>query len=138
MRVTLLLLLFSTVLVTQGVSQSESSYSDSLNIAFLLSLGKPKSSEDQTKKMDNFKLSEVLLNSINQEFSLSLQVDRSQEIRIEVVDASGKVLDFLHEGVAVSNLFNDFTFKWQPPTSGNYSVRILGEDFDVSKGFLIQ
>ena len=150
MRVFVLILLFSGAFGLGLHAQSGKENTDSLNIAFLLGICKPKPEAPPTETEENqpfttkeatattFKLSEIFPNPANQEFSLSLQVDRTQQINIEILDATGKVLDRLHQGPALADIFNDFTFIWQAPVAGNYRVRILGEDFEVSKGLLIQ
>lgn len=140
-------LLFCLGLVVQAQTETTTK-SDEDRISFLLGLGSKKKVEPETTESESvdlsslskpgYTLSEIYPNPTSQEFSLSLQVERTQDIEIEILDAAGKVLDRLHQGPAHANLFNDFTFKWSAPGTGIYSVRILGEDFEVSKGLMMQ
>ena len=117
-------------------------------VSFLLGLGskkedKPAVEEESTSQMDliadedsGYRISDIFSHPVSKEFSLSLQVDRTQDIRIDIIDAAGTVLDLLHQGPAHANLFNDFTFNWKAPRTGDYKVRIKGEDFEVSKSLM--
>lgn len=78
-------------------------------------------------------MSQLILHKLTKEVSLSLQVEKSQPIRIELVDGEGKVLSTLHSGMAFAGLHNDFTLALTSEVTEKCAVRILGEDFQLEK-----
>ncbi len=68
---------------------------------------------------------------------LSLRLQRTQRVTVEVIDILGRQLAILHDGSIPAGQTQSFTYKAHYPVRGQIFYRVIGEDFSVTRKVLV-
>lgn len=86
-----------------------------------------------------FELSELFPNPFNPATSFTLAVAQEQRVQIAVIDARGRSVRTLFEGLITANQMHRFQFNGAGLSSGIYFVRLKGPNFTATrKGILLK
>jgi len=84
-----------------------------------------------------FFLSAAYPNPFNPATTFSLTLERTQPVRVSVVDLLGREVALLHEGVLAAGVSQTFTFEAGRLPTGQYLIRVVGESFVASRGVVL-
>ncbi len=86
-----------------------------------------------------FELSELFPNPFNPATSFTLALAQEQPVQIEVIDARGRSVRTLFDGLISSNKIHRFQFNSAGLSSGIYFVRLTSPSFTATrKGILLK
>jgi len=86
-----------------------------------------------------FELSELFPNPFNPATSFTLALAQEQPVQIEVIDARGRSIRTLFDGLISANQIHRFQFNSAGLSSGIYFVRLTSPSFTATrKGILLK
>lgn len=82
-----------------------------------------------------FQLGDAYPNPFNPTTSFSLTVAQDQNVKVEVYDLAGRLVQTLFSGTVAANEIQHFTFEASALSSGTYLYRVVGDKFVTTKAF---
>lgn len=95
---------------------------------FMVNLATATEAVDNQEAPKSAVLNPVYPNPLNQEGVISFSVKESQKVQVTLVDALGRTVDTLFEGTVPAQMEQRFTLTTDGLNSGNYWVRLKGEN----------
>ncbi|MDX1440734.1 MAG: M36 family metallopeptidase, partial [Rubricoccaceae bacterium] len=93
----------------------------------------PVSNQVGTDLPESYSLSRAYPNPFNPQAQFTLEVNTAQDVRIEIIDALGRMVGLLHDGQLASGVAHQFTIDGTNLASGIYTYRVIGETFSSSR-----
>ncbi|NND70088.1 MAG: T9SS type A sorting domain-containing protein, partial [Rhodothermales bacterium] len=82
---------------------------------------------------NEFVLGSPYPNPFNPSASFTLAIKEQQEVRVELYNMLGQMIEVLHDGVLGSNQTHTFSIDGASLSSGMYLVRIAGDNFTTTQ-----